>query len=112
MSVYFRLPSATDAQKNFPAIEKALNVLHNLIQPTMPTTSRRFSLLSAKDLPQDEPTKVITVRLPTSFHQALISQAYAHQTSLNTLCLSKLALGLVIMGKSRSDKGPKEDETG
>lgn len=37
-----------------------------------------------------EPTRVITVRMPQSLHEALQAEAYAHQTSMNKLCISKL----------------------
>ena len=38
----------------------------------------------------DEPTKVITVRLPESLHEALKAEANDHSTSMNKLCISKL----------------------
>ena len=38
----------------------------------------------------DEPTKVITVRLPESLHEALKAEADNHGTSMNKLCISKL----------------------
>jgi len=38
----------------------------------------------------DEPTRVITVRLPKSLHEALRVEAYEHCTSMNKLCISKL----------------------
>jgi predicted HicB family RNase H-like nuclease len=37
-----------------------------------------------------EPTRVITVRLPKSLHDALKDEAYEHRTSMNKLCISKL----------------------
>jgi predicted HicB family RNase H-like nuclease len=37
-----------------------------------------------------EPTRVITVRLPKSLHEALRHEAYERQTSMNQLCISKL----------------------
>ena len=37
-----------------------------------------------------EPTKVITVRMPKSLHEALRAEAHEHQTSMNKLCISKL----------------------
>ena len=42
--------------------------------------------------PEDpkEPTRVITVRLPKSLHEALRVEAHEHQTSMNKLCISKL----------------------
>lgn len=44
-----------------------------------------------KNPPSDqEPTRVITVRLPKSLHEALRAEAHDHQTSMNKLCISKL----------------------
>jgi predicted HicB family RNase H-like nuclease len=40
--------------------------------------------------PPHEVTKVITVRLPKSLHEALRAEAHEHQTSMNKLCISKL----------------------
>ncbi len=37
-----------------------------------------------------EPTRVITVRLPKSLHEALRVEAHEHHTSMNKLCISKL----------------------
>jgi len=37
-----------------------------------------------------EPTRVITVRLPKSLHEALRFEADEHHTSMNKLCISKL----------------------
>ena len=37
-----------------------------------------------------EPTKVITIRLPKSMHEALRNEAHEHKTSMNQLCISKL----------------------
>ena len=39
---------------------------------------------------QDEPTRVITVRIPKSLHEALRVEAHEHHTSMNKLCISKL----------------------
>lgn len=38
----------------------------------------------------EEPTRVITVRLPKSMHEALRVEAHEHHTSMNKLCISKL----------------------
>lgn len=38
----------------------------------------------------DEPTTVITVRLPKSVHDALRQEAYERKLSINRLCISKL----------------------
>ena len=37
-----------------------------------------------------EPTRVITVRLPKSLHEALRVEAHGRHTSMNKLCISKL----------------------
>jgi predicted HicB family RNase H-like nuclease len=37
-----------------------------------------------------EPTRVITVRLPKSLHEALKEEAHDRHTSMNKLCISKL----------------------
>jgi predicted HicB family RNase H-like nuclease len=39
---------------------------------------------------QEEETKVITVRIPSSMHEALRNEAHDHRTSINKLCISKL----------------------
>jgi len=41
-------------------------------------------------LDEDEPTRVITVRLPKCLHEALRAEAHEHRTSMNKLCISKL----------------------
>ena len=41
-------------------------------------------------LDENEPTRVITVRLPKSLHEALREEAHDHRTSMNKLCISKL----------------------
>ncbi len=38
----------------------------------------------------NEETRVITVRIPRSMHEALQIEAYEHRTSMNKLCISKL----------------------
>ena len=44
----------------------------------------------ANIFPPKEPTRVITIRIPQSLHDALTSEAYEFQTSVNKLCISKL----------------------
>ncbi len=43
----------------------------------------------------NEPTRVITVRLPESLHEALKAEANDHNTSMNKLCISKLLQVLI-----------------
>jgi predicted HicB family RNase H-like nuclease len=38
----------------------------------------------------EEPTRVITIRLPLSLHESLTDEAHVHRTSVNKLCISKL----------------------
>jgi predicted HicB family RNase H-like nuclease len=38
----------------------------------------------------NEPTRVITVRLPKSLHESLRAEAHDRHTSMNKLCISKL----------------------
>ena len=38
----------------------------------------------------EEETRVITVRIPQSMHEALRIEAYEYHTSMNKLCISKL----------------------
>ncbi len=38
----------------------------------------------------EEPTRVVTVRLPKSLHEALRVEAHEYHTSMNKLCISKL----------------------
>ena len=39
---------------------------------------------------ENEPTRVITVRLPKSLHESLRTEAHEKKTSMNKLCISKL----------------------
>ncbi|MCA9263549.1 MAG: hypothetical protein KDA60_06855 [Planctomycetales bacterium] len=39
---------------------------------------------------ENEPTRVITVRLPKSLHEFLRTEAHEKRTSMNKLCISKL----------------------
>ena len=39
---------------------------------------------------EQEPTRVITVRMPKSMHEALRVEAHERHTSMNKLCISKL----------------------
>lgn len=54
--------------------------------------SQLFKLKSERrnPAPKVEPTRVITVRMPESLHEALRAEALDHQTSINKLCIAKL----------------------
>lgn len=58
----------------------------------------------------DEPTRVITVRLPQSLHEALRHEAHNHKTSMNKLCISKL-LQVIEDDLVPSDFHRREDES-
>ena len=45
---------------------------------------------TAAPAPEEEITRVITVRIPKSMHESLQAEAHQHQTSMNKLCISKL----------------------
>ena len=45
---------------------------------------------SAPPSEEEEPTRVITVRLPKSLHESLRTEAHERHTSMNKLCISKL----------------------
>jgi len=81
--------------------------LHGLIRRAFPTyeamaefeqteTSREIHRMLAelRRLPPPketaEDTRVITVRIPKSLHEALRLEAYEHHTTMNKLCISKL----------------------
>ena len=61
-----------------PAYAEILQMLTNLRQRRRPAPTH------------EERIRVITVRLPESLHDALKDEAYAHRTSMNQLCISKL----------------------
>jgi predicted HicB family RNase H-like nuclease len=54
--------------------------------------------------PENEPTRVITVRLPKSMHEYLRTEAHDLRTSMNKLCISKL-LQVIDEGKIPNEKG-------
>lgn len=54
----------------------------------------------------NEPTRVITVRLPESLHEALKAEASDHNTSMNKLCISKLLQVLVDSTNQQGKQSP------
>lgn len=58
----------------------------------------------------NEATRVITVRLPESLHEALKAEANDHNTSMNKLCISKLLQALMeeeqVAGARRNTPSP------
>lgn len=55
---------------------------------------------------KNEPTRVITVRLPESLHEALKAEASDHNTSMNKLCISKLLQVLIENEKASQAAAP------
>jgi predicted HicB family RNase H-like nuclease len=53
---------------------------------------------------KNEATRVITVRLPESLHEALKAEASDHNTSMNKLCISKLLQ--VLIENEKAAKNP------
>ncbi len=74
----FRTPEELAEFEQTETYAEILHLLTRLRERTVP--------------PEDpkEPTRVITVRLPKSLHEALRVEAHEHQTSMNKLCISKL----------------------
>jgi predicted HicB family RNase H-like nuclease len=60
----------------------------------------------AKVNPEEEPTAVITVRIPKSLHDALREEAHDHRTSMNKLCISKL-LRMIDAAEAEEDERTK-----
>ena len=53
---------------------------------------RQLAQLRASSVQEEstEPTRVITVRLPKSIHEALRDESHQRRTSMNQLCITKL----------------------
>jgi len=78
-------------------IRQAYPTHESLIQFEQTDTYARIQQMLAKlrerqsDAPSpQEDTKVITVRLPKSLHEALREESHEYRTSMNRLCISKL----------------------
>lgn len=69
---------ALAAFEQTPAYEEILQLLTKLRQQ------------GPLEMNEEEPTRMITVRLPKSMHEALRAEAHEHCTSMNKLCISKL----------------------
>jgi hypothetical protein len=65
-----------------------------------------------------EETKVITVRIPQSLHDALRIEAFEHRTSMNKLCISKLLQFIdtehvpAVFEDQKAEADPKKAEAG
>ena len=76
----------------YPSVEELANfertTEYSEIQQMLAKLRERSA---AVPVPDDlEPTRVITVRLPKSLHEALRHEAHERRTSMNKLCISKL----------------------
>jgi predicted HicB family RNase H-like nuclease len=69
------------------AYQEILQLLTQLRQQTPILTDPEQAAPKEAD---EEPTRVITVRLPKSLHETLRVEAHEHHTSMNKLCISKL----------------------
>lgn len=96
---FFREVLGTDGivRKMFPTAEELAafekTAEYDAIQQMLTKLRERSG-----DSAENEPTRVITVRLPKSLHESLKSEAHMHQTSMNQLCISKL-LQLIDRGR-------------
>ncbi len=63
------------------------SVAAKTIQPETSNEGQTLAVPSGED---NKPTRVITVRLPRSLHEALKDEAKNRSTSLNQLCVAKL----------------------
>jgi hypothetical protein len=80
--------------------------------PVYPEIQRMLSELRKRG-PQkinleEEPTRVITVRIPKSLHESLFAEAHEHLTSINKLCISKL-LQFIENEMVPPDRGGKQE---
>jgi predicted HicB family RNase H-like nuclease len=59
-----------------------------------------------------EPTRVITVRMPKSLHEALRAEAHDRHTSMNKLCISKLlqVVDDTLVPTEATESSPKQEE--
>lgn len=88
--------SVFPSQADFIAFEKSPEFVE--IQNLVSALRNRKVATSAIN----EPTRVITVRLPESLHEALKAEANDHNTSMNKLCISKLLQVLVDNPKNQT----------
>lgn len=57
---------------------------------------------------EEEPTTVITVRLPKSLHDALRVEAHERKTSINRLCIAKLLQA--VDGEMAAERSVEQEE--
>jgi len=72
---------------------------------------KRLRERKTESIDPQERTRVITVRLPESLHEALQEEAHEYRTSVNKLCISKLLqfIDNELVPSEKVRKGPKVD---
>ena len=83
------------ARSVFPAQEDFLKFEQSPAYGEIQTMVASLRTAKVRGGGKDEATRVITVRLPESLHEALKKEADDHRTSMNKLCISKLLQVLV-----------------
>lgn len=89
---YFRQVLGVDGliRRELPSTEKLAEFEQS---PEYEAIQQMLVKLRERNTPaneEEEPTRVITVRLPKSLHETLRIEAHEHRTSMNKLCISKL----------------------
>ena len=83
------------ARSVFPAQDDFLKFEQSTAYNEIQTMVASLRTAKVRGGGKDEATRVITVRLPESLHEALKKEADDHRTSMNKLCISKLLQVLV-----------------
>ena len=83
------------ARSVFPAQDDFLKFEQSAAYGEIQTMVASLRTAKVRGGGKDEATRVITVRLPESLHEALKKEADDHRTSMNKLCISKLLQVLV-----------------
>jgi predicted HicB family RNase H-like nuclease len=81
-----RLFPAAEERQQFEKTEEYAQIQQMVVQ----LRSRPAAMGDGK-----EPTRVITVRMPASLHDALKTEAHERKVSMNKLCITKLLLLIV-----------------
>ncbi len=84
--------SAFEATDTYRDVQQMLRKLRERKPPAVKEAEaeKEGKKKKAEPEPTSEPTRVVTVRIPLSLHEALREEAHEHRTSINKLCISKL----------------------
>lgn len=74
----------------YPSAQEAAAFEHTATCDEIQRMVRGLRQMGLEPPQETEPTRMITVRLPKSLHEALRDEAFRHKTSMNKLCISKL----------------------